>query len=219
MGLNRSHLVLLGPPGAGKGTQAGMLSRELNIPHISTGDILRDEVQRGSELGRKAKDLMDKGHLVPDDVMVGIVRDRIGGADCEAGFILDGFPRSLPQASGLEQFNGDIPALRAVSLKVPLDEVVERLGQRRTCRQCKAMFHITLNPPKVEGICDTCGGELYQREDDQKDVIQARLKVYQRQTEPLLSFYRERDALVEVDGIGSADDVFQRLLVGLGVGS
>ncbi len=196
-----------------------MLSTKLSIPHISTGDILRDEVQRGSELGIKAKGLMDKGQLVPDDVMVGIVRDRIGGPDCTDGFILDGFPRSLPQASGLEKFDGQLPPLLAVSLDVPLDEVVKRLGQRRTCRQCKAMFHKTLNPPKAEGVCDKCGGELYQREDDKKDVIQARLGVYQRETEPLLSFYRDRDALVEVNGTGSAKDVFQRLLEGLGAAS
>ena len=219
MGSNRSHLVLLGPPGAGKGTQAGRLSHQLSIPHISTGDILRDEVQRGSELGLKAKGLMDKGQLVPDDVMVGIVRDRIGGSDCTSGFILDGFPRSLPQATGLEGLNGDIPPLLAVSLDVPLDEVVKRLGQRRTCRKCKTMFHKSLNPPKVEGVCDTCGGELYQREDDQKEVIQARLKVYQRETEPLLAYYRDRDALVEVDGTGSAEEVFERLLEGLGARS
>ncbi len=219
MGSNRSHLVLLGPPGAGKGTQAGLLSTELGIPHISTGDILRDEVQRGSELGTKAKGLMDKGKLVPDDVMVGIVRDRIGGPDCADGFILDGFPRSLPQASGLEKFDGAFPPLLAVSLDVPLDEVVRRLGQRRTCRKCKAMFHRTLNPQKVEDVCDRCGGELYQREDDQKDVIQARLGVYQNETEPLLAFYRDRGALVEVDGTGVAEEVFGRLLAGLEVAS
>lgn len=219
MGSNRSHLVLLGPPGAGKGTQAGKLSRQLGIPHISTGDMLRDEVQRGSKLGLEAKGLMDKGQLVPDEIMVGIVRDRIGGPDCADGFILDGFPRSLPQASGLERMDGDLPPLLAVSLDVPLDEVVTRLGQRRTCRQCKAMFHLTLNPPKVEGICDKCGGQLYQREDDQKDVIQARLAVYQRETEPLLDFYRSRNALLEVSGIGSADEVYARLLQGLGVTS
>jgi adenylate kinase len=219
MGSNRSHLVLLGPPGAGKGTQAGLLSTELSIPHISTGDILRDEVQCGSELGIKAKELMDKGNLVPDDVMVGIVRDRIGGPDCTSGFILDGFPRSLPQARGLENFDGDLPALLAVSLDVPLDEVVHRLGQRRTCRKCKAMFHATLNPPEAEDICDKCGGELYQREDDQKDVIQARLAVYQRETEPLLEFYRTRGALVEVDGTGAAQHVFQQLRSGLGAHS
>lgn len=216
MGSNRSHLVLLGPPGAGKGTQAGRLSRRLSIPHISTGDILRDEVQRGSELGLKAKGLMDKGQLVPDDIMVGIVRDRIGSADCADGFILDGFPRSVPQASGLEQFDGNLPALLAVSLNVPLDEVVERLGQRRTCRKCKTMFHESLNPPKVAGVCDDCGGELYQREDDQKDVIEARLEVYQRQTEPLLDFYQGRKALLEVNGRGSADEVFSRLVATLG---
>ncbi len=196
-----------------------MLSKQLSIPHISTGDILRDEVQGGSELGIKAKGLMDKGQLVPDDVMVGIVRDRLGGPDCIDGFILDGFPRSLPQASGLEKLQGQLPALLAVSLNVPLDEVVKRLGQRRTCRSCKAMYHRTLNPPKVEDVCDSCGSELYQREDDKKDVIQARLEVYQRETEPLLGFYRERDALVEVDGDGTAKDVFQRLVSGLEVGS
>lgn len=219
MGSNRSHLVLLGPPGAGKGTQAGKLSKQLGIPHISTGDMLRDEVQRGSKLGLEAKGLMDKGQLVPDEIMVGIVRDRIGGPDCTDGFILDGFPRSLPQARGLESMNGDLPPLLAVSLDVPLDEVVARLGQRRTCRTCKTMFHLTLNPPKVEGICDKCGGELYQREDDQKDVIQARLAVYQRETEPLLEFYRSRNALLEVSGTGSADEVYERLLAGLGVDS
>ncbi len=193
------------------------MSKQLGIPHISTGDMLRDEVQRGSELGIKAKGLMDKGQLVPDEIMVGIVRDRIGGPDCARGFILDGFPRSLPQASGLESMGGDFPPLLAVSLDVPLDEVVARLGQRRTCRTCKAMFHLTLNPPQAEGICDKCGGELYQREDDRKDVIQARLAVYKRETEPLLDFYRERNALLEVSGIGSADDVYGRLLDGLGV--
>ncbi len=196
-----------------------MLSRHLEVPHISTGDILRDEVQRGSELGIKAKGLMDKGELVPDDVMVGIVRDRIAGADCAEGFILDGFPRSVPQAVGLEKLNGVIPSLLAVSLAVPLDEVVERLGQRRTCQGCKAMFHETLNPPKVAGVCDRCGATLYQREDDQKDVIEARLEVYQRETSPLLSFYRQRGALVEVDGTGSANEVFQRLVDGLGAGA
>lgn len=176
-------------------------------------------MQRGSELGLKAKGLMDKGQLVPDEVMVGIVRDRIGNSDCTDGFILDGFPRSLPQATGLEGFNGEIPPLLAVSLNVPLDEVVTRLGHRQTCRKCKSMFHRTLNPPKAEGICDKCGGELYVREDDQKDVIQARLKVYQRETEPLLAFYRDREALVEVNGTGDAEEVFQRLLDGLGAGS
>jgi len=215
MGSNRSHLVLLGPPGAGKGTQAGLLRKELGIPHISTGDILRDEVQRGSELGIKAKQLMDRGQLVPDDVMVGIVRERIAAPDCKEGFILDGFPRSLPQAVGLEKLDGDLPPLVAVSLDVPLDEVVHRLGQRRTCRGCKTMYHLTLNPPETEGVCDRCGGDLYQREDDKKDVIQARLKVYQRETEPLLGFYRERGALVEVDGTGSAAEVFRRVLAGL----
>jgi len=196
-----------------------MLSRHLDIPHISTGDILRDEVQRGSPLGRKAKGLMDQGKLVPDDVMVGIVRDRIEGSDCRHGFILDGFPRSLPQATRLENLDGALPPLLAVSLRVPLEEVVRRLGQRRTCRKCKAMFHRTLNPPKVEGVCDRCGGELYQREDDKKDVIQARLAVYQRETEPLLAFYRDRGELVEIDGIGSAQEVFERLVAGLEAGS
>lgn len=194
-----------------------MLSKRLDVPHISTGDILRDEVQRGSELGLKAKGLMDKGQLVPDDVMVGIVRDRIGAADCVDGFILDGFPRSLPQARGLEGLGGVLPTLLAVSLDVPLDEVVHRLDQRRTCRKCKKMYHLTLNPPKLEGICDECGGELYQREDDKKGVIQERLAVYRRETAPLLAFYRERDALLEVDGTGAASEVFGRLLSGLGV--
>jgi adenylate kinase len=162
---------------------------------------------------------MESGGLVTDEIVIGIIKDASKGDDCKNGFILDGFPRSVPQAVGLEKLNGVIPSLLAVSLAVPLDEVVERLGQRRTCQGCKAMFHETLNPPKVAGVCDRCGATLYQREDDQKDVIEARLEVYQRETSPLLSFYRQRGALVEVDGTGSANEVFQRLVDGLGAGA
>lgn len=219
MGTSRSHVVLLGPPGAGKGTQAGMLSEHLRVPHISTGDILRGEVQSGSVLGQQAKKLMDRGELVSDDLILGIVKERIEEADCKDGFILDGFPRSLAQASGMEELGAKMPPLVAVSLEVPVAEVIGRLSQRRTCRKCKSMAHQTFNPPKVEGVCDRCGGDLYQREDDKEDVIQARLGVYRRETGPLLSFYRDRGSLIQVNGTGSSKDVFGRLVAGLGGGS
>ena len=209
-------MVLLGPPGAGKGTQAGMLSDYLRVPHISTGDILRGEVQSGSDLGQQAKKLMDRGELVSDDLILGIVKERIEEADCGEGFVLDGFPRSLTQARGMEKLGAEMPPLVAVSLEVPVAEVIGRLSQRRTCRKCKSMAHQSFNPPRVEGICDQCGGDLYQREDDKEDVIQARLGVYRRETGPLLSFYRDRDALIQIDGRGSSKDVFGRLVDRLG---
>jgi len=215
MAVSRSHLVLMGPPGAGKGTQADLLAEHLRVPHISTGGMLRDEAQRGSELGKKAKRLMDRGELVPDEIMLGIVRDRIGAPDCARGYILDGFPRSIRQAEDLEKLNGEAGPLLALSLRVPSEVVIKRLSSRRTCRPCGAMYHLVSSPPKKPDVCDRCGGELYQRDDDREDVIHARLEVYRRETEPLLAYYGKRNALVEVDGTGSRDDVFQRLLEGL----
>lgn len=213
-----SQLVLLGPPGAGKGTQADLLSERLGTPHISTGDILRAEVSRGTDLGVRAKSFMDRGELVPDELMLGIVRERLSAPDCAAGFVLDGFPRSVPQAVSLDEICGDsLRGLRTVSLVVPTDEVVRRLAERRTCRRCGSMFHLTFEPPARPGICDRCGGELYQREDDREEIIKARLEVYRKETEPLLAFYRNRDALVEVDGTGSTEQVFRRLVSSLGV--
>ncbi len=213
----RMRLVLLGPPGAGKGTQAALLSRHFRIPHISTGDILRSEIGRGSELGALAKSFMNKGELVPDHVMLGIVRERIGSADCEQGFLLDGFPRSVPQAHGLEEVcSTSASGICVVSLVVPAAEVVARMAGRRTCGSCGAMYHVAFERPRQEGVCDRCGGELYQRADDREEIIEARLEVFRKETEPLLAFYRERRVLVEVDGLGPSAEVFGRVVAGLG---
>jgi adenylate kinase len=214
------QLVLLGPPGAGKGTQADLLIRQVAIPHISTGDILRAEARKGSVLGLEARTLMDHGQLVPDELMLGIVGQRLSQPDCEAGFLLDGFPRSRPQARGLEAIiqNSECRFV-AACLDVSKAEVVRRLSGRRTCRKCGAMFQVQFSPPVVEGVCDRCEGELYQRDDDHAGVIQARLEVYRRETEPLLEFYGKRDQLVKIDGTGTTTDVAARLHQALGVRS
>jgi adenylate kinase len=189
-----------------------LLSRHLSVPHISTGDILRSHVSQGSELGRSAKTFMDRGELVPDEIMLGIIRERLFQPDTDKGFLLDGFPRSLPQARGLEDIlAAEGPRLSVVSLDVPADEVVRRLSGRRTCRDCGAMYHVAFEPPAKPGACDRCGGELYQREDDREEIIKARLDVYRKETEPLLEFYRGRSVLREVDGTGSTSDVFGRI--------
>jgi adenylate kinase len=213
MSSNGFRLVLLGPPGAGKGTQATLLAKHFAVPHVSTGEILRHEIGRGSELGGRARQFMDKGELVPDQIMLGIIRERLSQEDCAPGVLLDGFPRSIPQAAGLEQiFSAKRVPMRAVSLDVPSDEIVRRLSGRRTCRSCGAMCHLAYSPPKRAGVCDRCGGELYQRDDDREDIIQARLDVYRKETEPLMAFYRERSVLRSVDGTGSSRDVFRRVV-------
>lgn len=205
--------MLLGPPGAGKGTQATLLSKHFGIPHVSTGDILRAEVSRGSALGSEAKRFMDKGELVPDGVMLGIVRQRLAQPDSTGGVLLDGFPRSLPQAAGLEEiFAEREQPLRVVSLDVPAAEVVRRLSGRRTCRTCGAMYHLAFEPPAKAGVCDRDGGPLYQRDDDREEIIHARLEVYRKETEPLLDFYRRRSLLREVDGTGTSAEVFRRVI-------
>lgn len=181
--------------------------------------MLRSQISQGTALGVRAKGFMDKGELVPDDLMLGIVRQRLAATDCFGGFILDGFPRSVPQAVSLDEICGNSTQahLRALSLDVPTDELVRRLTERRTCRNCGAMFHLSFEPPKRPGICDKCGGELYQRDDDREEIITARLEVYRKETAPLLAFYRERSALVEVQGTGSTEQVFRRLVASLGV--
>jgi len=207
-------MILMGPPGAGKGTQAKLLEQRFQVPHISSGDLLRAAVKRKSKMGLQAKRFMDRGELVPDDVLIGAIEDRLREDDCRKGFLLDGFPRTLPQAAALRDMLGRLGAdvRYVVSIRVPKEDLVKRMSGRRVCRECGAMFHIIFDPPSNEGICNRCSGELYQRDDDQEDTILARLEVYDRQTAPLISLYREGGLLREVDGIGGQDQVLQRVL-------
>ncbi|PNU21598.1 adenylate kinase [Geothermobacter hydrogeniphilus] len=197
------NLILLGPPGAGKGTQAKLLIEHFGIPQISTGDMLRAAVKAGTEMGLKAKACMDSGALVPDEVVIGIVRDRLQEADCEKGFILDGFPRTVPQADALKSTLAGLgKELQAViSLEVDIEALVERLTGRRTCRSCGQGFHLRFDPPGTAGVCDACGGELYQRDDDREETIRNRMKVYQEQTAPLVSYYQRDGLLAAIDGM------------------
>ena len=193
-------LVLLGPPGAGKGTQAEMLSRQLALPHVSTGDLFRDNRARGTELGAQAEEYMDQGQLVPDELVVDMLFDRVSRPDCGAGFLLDGFPRTLPQAEALEGRLRRDTSVLALVLDVPDEELISRLSGRLTCRSCGAMYHLGFSPPSTGGACDKCGGELYQREDDRPEVVQERLVVYREQTLPLVDFYESRGLLRRIDG-------------------
>ena len=208
------RVILLGPPGAGKGTQAVEISRTFGIPHISTGDIFRENVRGGTELGREAKRYMDAGELVPDDVVVGMVGDRLAQDDAAEGFVLDGFPRTVPQAQALEDLlvQRDAPLEVVVRFAVAEDEVVERLTGRRTCESCGKVFHVSHAPPATEGVCDACGGGLIQRDDDTEDVVINRLEVYRKQTEPLEHFYWERGLLRDVEAVGPVEHVTERAL-------
>ena len=207
-------MILMGPPGAGKGTQAKLLQESFDVPHVSSGDLLRSAVKRKTPMGLKAKRFMDRGELVPDDILLGAIEERLNRNDCAKGFILDGFPRTVAQADALTAMlaNGGTRIDHVASLTVPREEVVKRLSGRRTCRDCGAMYHIIFDPPNNAGICNKCNGELYQRDDDQEDTILARLDVYDRQTTPLRALYRERGFLREVDGVGSQDQVLTRVL-------
>lgn len=213
------RLILLGPPGAGKGTQAVMIAEKLNIPHISTGDIFRNNIKMGTELGKKAKEFIDKGMLVPDEVTIGIVKDRLQQDDCRKGFILDGFPRTIPQAEYLEEAlnNMNMPLDYAVDIEVPDEDIVKRLSGRRVCTKCGSTYHMAYNPPKQSGVCDKCGETVIQREDDKEETIVNRLKTYHEQTEPLIDFYEKRDKLLKVDGRGTIEETFENLLKMLGV--
>ncbi|MGC8596234.1 MAG: adenylate kinase [Candidatus Kryptoniota bacterium] len=202
------RLILFGAPGVGKGTQAKILSEKFNIPHIATGDILREAVRNNTELGKEAKSFMDKGELVPDSVMFGIIRERLKQTDTANGFILDGFPRTLPQAEELEKVFSElgIKLDAVVSIEVDNTEIVKRLSARRTCRSCGSIFNLLVD--KIEdSICPKCGGELYQRDDDRPDTVQRRLEVYDRQTSPVKNFYELRNILKKVDGTGSVEEV------------
>lgn len=203
------RLVLLGGPGVGKGTQAQILAEEYKVPHIATGDILRQAVRDGTEMGLKAKSYMDKGLLVPDDVVIGIIKDRLAQPDSKAGMILDGFPRTVPQAEALDELAAklDMPLDAVIYIKASTDIVVQRLSGRRTCRDCQTVYHIEYSPPQKPGICDRCGGKLYQREDDKEETIRKRLQVYEEQTSPLLDYYRRSGKLAEVPGDGTIEEV------------
>jgi adenylate kinase len=207
------NIILLGPPGAGKGTQAKRITVDYGIAQISTGDILREAVKAGTTMGLKAKSYMEVGTLVPDDVVVGIVEERIQAPDCQRGFLLDGFPRTTGQADALAEMlkKRALKIDHVVCIKVDKNELISRLGGRRTCRKCMATYHVDFKPPRVEGRCDQCGGELYRREDDQEVAIRSRLETYERQTQPLIAYYRERGILRALDGLGSQDEVYQRL--------
>ena len=207
------RLILLGPPGSGKGTQANLLQDKFNIPKISTGDILRAAVKDNTDLGKQAKRFMDKGELVPDEIVIGLIKERIVEPDCEAGYILDGFPRTILQAEKLEEtlaaMDQEIDSV--VDLEVDPEELLVRLIGRSTCKNCGAMFHQTSHPPKVAGVCDECGGELYQRPDDNEETIVKRLEVYNKETAPLKDFYREQGKLKSIQGRGGMEDIFSKL--------
>jgi adenylate kinase len=207
------RIAFLGPPGAGKGTQARDLARAWSVPHIATGDMLREAVAAGTALGREAKAYMDRGALVPDDVIIAMIAERLRDPDARSGFLLDGFPRTIPQAEGLERLLKDIgqPLERVIYFDVAEPELVRRLTGRRVCRGCGHSFHVVSNPPRREGVCDACGGELYQRVDDSESTVRNRLSVYRTQTAPLLEWYAARGLLVTVEGEGPIADIARRL--------
>jgi len=209
------NIILLGGPGAGKGTQAKKLIEKYQIPQISTGDILRAAVKEGTEMGKKAKEYMDAGKLVPDEVVIGIIKDRLAQPDCKKGFILDGFPRTVPQAEALEKVVSDLGTKidHVVSIDVDEEALVTRLTGRRTCKNpdCGQMYHIKFTPPKKEGVCDKCGGELYQRDDDNETTVRSRLATYNQATKPLIDHYQAKGLVRPIPGVGGIDDIFTKI--------
>ncbi|MEU3721891.1 adenylate kinase [Streptomyces sp. NPDC031705] len=209
------RIVLVGPPGAGKGTQAAFLAKNLSIPHISTGDLFRANISKNTELGRRAKAFMDAGDLVPDEITIGMAKDRMEQPDAAGGFLLDGFPRNVSQAEALdEMLQGAGMKLDAVlDLEVEEDEVVKRIAGRRICRKDSAhVFHVSYAAPKAEGVCDVCGGELYQRDDDSEATVRTRLEVYHTQTEPIIDYYKAQDLLVTIAALGEVHEITQRAM-------
>jgi adenylate kinase len=211
------RIVLVGPPGAGKGTQAQFIATQLAIPKISTGDIFRSNVSQGTPLGRQAKEYMNRGDLVPDEVTIAMVRDRLGEEDAQDGFLLDGFPRNVPQAETLKKQLMDWEQRLTVVLELVVDEdeVVRRLSGRRTCRRCERVWHIMFDPPTRDDICDACGGELFQRDDDREETVRHRLEVYKKQTAPLVSYYADEGILIGIDATGPVEEVTERALAAL----
>lgn len=207
-------LILLGAPGAGKGTQADFIKAALKVPVISTGNLLREAIAQGTELGRQAKSYMDSGKLVPDELIIGLVKEKLASHDCEQGAIFDGFPRTVAQAEAMESFT-DVDA--ALSIEVPDEAIVHRMAGRRTCPKCHATYHVEGNPPKVEGVCDKCGEKLGIRPDDDPEVVLQRLEVYHAQTEPVKEHYAQLGKLRSVEGIGSVDEIRKRIFDTLGL--
>jgi adenylate kinase len=213
------RIILLGPPGSGKGTQAKLLIERLGVPQISTGDMLRAAVKAGTPLGMAAKAYMDRGGLVPDAVIIGLVRERLQVPDCSRGYILDGFPRTVAQAEALEATLTDLHLSldRVLCLEVPGEDLISRIAGRRTCRNCGAMYHLRFSPSKREGVCDVCGGETYQRDDDREETVRQRLLVYEEQTAPLIRFYDGRGLLRRIPGTGEIAEIFAQMVKSLGV--
>ena len=209
-------LVFLGPPGSGKGTQAKKLADKFNLPHIALGDILRQVIREGTDLGARAKQFVEAGKLVPDEVTIEITRQRIAKPDCKNGFILDGFPRSPKQAEALDKLL-EKKDFKVVYFSVPMEVVIERNSGRRSCPECAAVYHVKFNAPKIESRCDRCGTQLYQRKDDTAEVIRTRFEVYSKNTAPLVEYYKKKNKLVEVEARGQIDEVFLELTRVLGV--
>ncbi|MCR4610742.1 MAG: adenylate kinase [Lachnospiraceae bacterium] len=211
-------IIMLGAPGAGKGTQAKQIAGKYSIPHISTGDIFRANIKNGTELGKKAKEYMDQGLLVPDELTCDLVVDRIGQDDCENGFVLDGFPRTIPQAEALTEALNKLGEKMdyAIDVDVPDDNIVKRMSGRRACLECGATYHVVSIPPKKEGICDVCGSKLVLRDDDKPETVQKRLDVYHEQTQPLIDYYKNQGILKSVDGTQPMEDVFANIVEILG---
>ena len=211
-------IIMLGAPGAGKGTQAKMIAEKYNIPHISTGDIFRANIKNGTELGKKAKSYMDKGQLVPDELTLDLIMDRFKEDDCKNGYVLDGFPRTIPQAEALDaalKANGEKVDF-AIDVDVPDEYIVKRMGGRRACVKCGATYHVVFAAPKTEGVCDTCGEDLVLRDDDKPETVQKRLNVYHEQTQPLIDYYTGQGVLKTVDGTKNLDEVFGDIVKILG---
>ncbi|MCF3103399.1 adenylate kinase [Streptomyces roseoverticillatus] len=212
------RIVLVGPPGAGKGTQAAYLAKNLAIPHISTGDLFRANISQGTPLGQKAQEYMRAGQLVPDEVTIGMAKDRMDQADAADGFLLDGFPRNLAQAEALDAIlkADDLKLDAVLDLEVPEDEVVKRIAGRRMCRKDSShIFHAIYNPPAAEGVCDTCGGELYQRDDDSEETVRRRLEVYHSETEPIIDYYKAQGLVVTISALGKVTEVTERAMAAL----